>query len=335
MKVLITGGAGYIGGFMVKASLKQGYEVVVVDNLERGNKNIIDPKAKLIIGDLRDKNFVTYIFAHDKFDAVVHFAGYISMAESVGNPYVYFNNNINTSLNVIEQMVKNRVNNFIFSSTAGVYGNPVKIPIPENHPKNPTNPYGESKLAVEKILSWYRKIYGLNFASLRYFNACGASFDGKMGENHFPETHIIPNAIKAILEKSEFILYGTDYNTKDGTCIRDYIHVIDLVEAHILALSKLANDGGELFYNVGTGEGYSNWEVLDMVKKVSGCEISIKSEGRRLGDAEILIADPSAIKKDLSFSPEYSDLETIVKTAWEWHKTNSKFIPIRSGQSSK
>ena len=320
MKILITGGAGYIGSFMIRQVCNGGDEVVVVDSLERGHRDAVDPKIKLIIGDLKDKSFVDSIFSKEKFEAVVHFAGYISMAESVSNPYLYFNNNLNVSLNVIESMVKHRINNFIFSSTAGVYGNPVNIPISEDHPKNPTNPYGESKLIVEKILSWYRKRYGLSFASLRYFNACGASLDGKMGERHFPETHLIPNVMNAILNKSIFTLYGDDYDTQDGTCIRDYIHVIDLVEAHILTISKLISSGGGFFYNVGTGQGHSNRQILDAIIKTSGSKVNIKIAERRPGDAEVLLADPTLIKKDLGFTPKYSDLGTIIKSAWEWHK---------------
>ncbi len=320
MKILITGGAGYIGGFMVKASLDKGYEVVVVDNLEGGHGEAIDKRASFVDGDLRDKKFVDSIFSTQTFDCVVHFAGFISMAESVNSPYLYFNNNVSTSLNIVEGMAKNNVSNFIFSSTAGVYGNPIKIPIAEDHPKNPTNPYGESKLMAERILSWYGEIFNLNFACLRYFNASGASSDGTMGENHSPESHLIPNAIKSILDRTKFTLYGNDYPTSDGTCIRDYIHVSDLVNAHILAISKLATDGGKLFYNVGTGNGHSNKDVLDMVMKVSGLEIDIENAERRPGDASILIADPTLIKKDLKFEPKYSDLETIVRSAWEWHK---------------
>ncbi len=320
MKLLITGGAGYIGSFMVKAAIDRGDEVVVADSLERGHKEAIDTKAQLLIGDLRDKVFVENIFSKQKFDAVVHFAGYISMAESVSNPYIYFDNNINSSLNVVENMVKYGINNLVFSSTAGVYGNPLKTPIKENHPNNPTNPYGESKLMVEKILSWYRKTYGLNFACLRYFNASGAATDGKMGEQHSSETHLIPNALNAVINKTEFTLYGDDYGTPDGTCIRDYIHVVDLVEAHILAITKLKNSGGGFYYNIGTGQGYSNKEVLSIVNKISTSDVKIKIAKRRPGDADILIADPTSIKKDLGFSPKYSDLETIVKSAWEWHR---------------
>ena len=324
MKILITGGAGYIGSFMVKSALDKGDEVVVVDSLERGHEKVVNPKAKLVVGDLRKKEFVENIFSGRKFDAVIHFAGYISMAESVDNPYIYFENNIISSLNIIESMVNSKTNNFIFSSTAGVYGNPVKIPIKEDHPKNPSNPYGESKLMVEKILHWYRKKFGLNFTCLRYFNAAGASLDGGMGEEHSPETHLIPNAINAALNNSTFTLYGDDYDTKDGTCVRDYIHVIDLVEAHLLAITKLRDSGGGFFYNVGTGKGHSNREVLNEVEKISGSDIGVKILKRRPGDASVLIADSTQIRKALNFTPKYSDLNTIVKTAWEWHKNNSK-----------
>lgn len=320
MRILITGGAGYIGSFMAKSVLDNGMDVVVVDSLERGSKEIIDPRATVVVGDLKNKDFVTNIFLEHKFDAVVHFAGYISMGESVANPYIYFDNNVNTALNIVESMVKNNVNNFIFSSSAGVYGNPIRIPITEDHPKNPTNPYGESKLMVENIISWYQKIHGLNFVGLRYFNAAGASLDASMGENHNPETHIIPKAIRAILENKEFSLYGDDYKTKDGTCIRDYIHVIDLVRTHVLAINKLQKEKGGFFFNVGTGKGYSNKEVIEMINKICGTTLRVKIEKRRPGDADSLIADPRKINEELGFIPEHSDLETIIKTAWEWHK---------------
>lgn len=325
MKILVTGGAGYIGSFMVKRLLEEEDEVVVVDSLERSKKEAVDNRASLLIGNLLDKDFVSQIFSQNKFDSVLHFAGYISMGESMRNPYLYFENNILCALNILEQMVKTKCNNFIFSSTAGVYGNPIKTPIPEDHPKNPTNPYGESKLMVEKIMEWYKEIYGLNFVSLRYFNASGASLDGELGEDHHPETHIIPIAIKAALTNSEFKLFGNDYKTADGTCIRDYIHMLDLIDAHVLSLKKLKKEKGGFFYNVGTGIGYSNKQVLGMVKKISGIDFKIKTSERRPGDAGILIADPTRIKDELNFTPQYSDLETIVKTAWEWHKRNLKF----------
>lgn len=319
MKILVTGGAGYIGSIMTKTLLDKRHNVLVVDSLERGNQEVIDKMADFKKGNLLDSEFVSEVFK-DKFDAVIHFAAYISMEESVKDPFIYFKNNVQGALNVIEEMVKSKNNNFIFSSTAGVYGTPEITPIPETHGKNPTNPYGESKLIVEKILDWYAKIFGLNFVSLRYFNAAGASIDGKLGESHPDETHIIPNAINALLKGSEFTLYGHDYNTKDGTCVRDYIHVLDLVESHILALDKLKKDKGGYFYNVGTGKGYSNKEVLEMIEKVSSRKLKLNMSERRPGDAEILIADPTKIKYELGFNPKYSDLKTIVETAWNWHK---------------
>ncbi|MFH1832982.1 MAG: UDP-glucose 4-epimerase GalE [Candidatus Levyibacteriota bacterium] len=332
MKILVTGGGGYIGSFMTKRLLDDGFEVVVADSFERGYKEVVDKRAKLLIGNLLDKEFVKNIFLSDDIEAVINFAGYISMAESVENPGIYFENNVFGALNLLEEMRKREIKKFIFSSTAGVYGNPKSLPIPEDHPKNPTNPYGESKLMVEKILLWYKPF--INFVSLRYFNAAGASFDATLGENHKPETHIIPNAINAALTNSEFTLYGDDYNTPDGTCIRDYIHVVDLVDSHALALKKLQTENGGqafggqgFFYNVGTGKGYSNKEVFEMVKKISGIDFKVNISGRRSGDAEKLIADPTKIKNELMFIPKYSDLETLVKTAWQWHSkiSNTKY----------
>lgn len=322
MNILVTGGAGYIGSFMTKRLLDS-HSVTIADNFKRGN-NRADSRVVIFEGDLTDKKFVQSLFSGKKFDAVIHFAGYISMGESMENPGIYFENNTFAALNILEAMAKNNQNNFIFSSTAGVYGDPNTLPTPETHPLNPTNPYGESKLMVENFLNWYNKIYNLNFVSLRYFNASGAALDGSMGENHMPETHIIPNAIHAALKQSEFVLYGTDYDTPDGTCVRDYIHVLDLIEAHVLAVEKLQKENGGFIYNVGTGIGYSNKEVLEMVKKISGREIKTKVESRRKGDAGVLIADPKKISEELNFSPRHSDLETIVKTAYEWHSKNSK-----------
>ncbi|QQG40719.1 MAG: UDP-glucose 4-epimerase GalE [Candidatus Levyibacteriota bacterium] len=319
MKILVTGGAGYIGSFAVNGLLDKGYEVVILDSFERGHKETVDKRAEVIKLDILDKS-LSEVFSKYNFDGVMHFAGYISMEESMQNPGLYFYKNTTASQLLIEQVVKHQVKHFIFSSTAGVYGNPIKVPIPEDHPQHPTNPYGESKLMVEKILSWYQKIYGLSFVSLRYFNAAGASLDGSFGEDHSPETHIIPLAIKAAIDNKEFVLYGTDYNTKDGSCIRDYIHVVDLVEAHLLALEKLQKENGGYFYNVGAGNGYSNKEVIEMVKKVSGIDFLVKEAQRRPGDAQTLIADPTNIKKELGFSPKYSDLQTIIESVWQWHK---------------
>lgn len=324
MKILVTGGAGYIGSFMVKRLLDDSNEVVIADDLERGHQEVLDQRATFLQGNLLDKDFVKSIFSTHTFDGIVHFAGYISMGESMKEPGMYFENNVYGALHILEELKRIGSGNFIFSSTAGVYGNPIHIPISEDHPKNPENPYGESKLMVEKILGWYQKTHNINYTALRYFNAAGGSLDGKMGEDHDPETHIIPNAIHSVLENSQFSLFGNDYDTTDGTCVRDYIHVLDLVEAHVLALKQLKEKGGGYAYNVGTGKGYSNKEVIQMVNEVAGKEVNVEILPRRAGDADTLIADPRKIKNELGFQPQHSDLKTIVDTAWKWHQNNAK-----------
>jgi UDP-glucose 4-epimerase len=318
MKLLVTGGAGYIGGFMTERLLNAKHDVIVLDSLERGHKESVDVRAKLIVGNILDAQLLNSLFKDHKIDAIFHFAGYISMAESMENPQIYFNNNSFSTLKLLEMAKKYSINKFIFSSTAGVYGNPTTIPIPESHPGNPENPYGESKLISEKLLKWFQKIYGINFIALRYFNACGAALDGSRGENHSPETHIIPKAIEAAISRTPFILYGDDYKTKDGSCVRDYIHVLDLIEAHVLALEKLSESSGG-FYNVGTGNGFSNKEIIEGVRQVSGIDFQTKMAPRRPGDADELIADSSKIVKDLKFKPKFSDLKTIISSAWKWH----------------
>jgi UDP-glucose 4-epimerase len=324
MKILVTGGAGYIGSHMVKVLLDRGHEVVVADSLEKGSQDAVDARAKLMTGNLLNKSFVQTLFADGKYDGVIHFAAYISVGESMQDPNKYFENNIDGALNILEEMKKTKTNNFIFSSTAAVYGTPKEVPIVEDHPKNPESPYGESKLMVEKMLHWYHQLYKLNFVILRYFNASGASLDASTGERHAPETHIIPNVIFAALQNKTFKLFGDTYNTHDGTCVRDYIHVLDLCEAHLLSLEKLWKDGGSGYYNVGTGNGFSNKQIVDMVKNVSGVAIQTEIAEKRPGDPDQLIANPSKINTELGFQPKYSDLETIVKTAWEWHKRNEK-----------
>ena len=321
MKVLVTGGAGYIGSFMVKALLDRGVNVVVLDNLERGHRQAVDSRAEFIEGDIKDSEKLKQLFLKDHFEAILHFAGYISVEESTKNPSIYEENNVLGSEKLFTIALREgKVNKFIFSSSAAVYGNPIKIPIPEDHPTSPTSPYGRTKMLTEQTLTRLRKNNPLiSFASLRYFNAAGASLNGKLGEDHEPETHIIPLAIKAATEGSQFSLFGVDYDTFDGTCIRDYIHVLDLVEAHLLGLDKISKEPGGYIYNVGTGIGYSNRQVIDMVKKITARKVHLVEKERRSGDAKTLIADPSKIKKELSFSPKYSDLQTIVKTAWQWH----------------
>ena len=308
MKILVTGGVGYIGSIMVKQLKAFNHEVVVADIKNQNNPC-----------DLGNKEQLENLFSENTFEAVLHFAGVISMGESMENPGKYFNINTFNTLNLLETMVKHNVKKIIFSSTAGVYGNPVKLPIPEDHSKNPTNPYGESKLIIEKLLYWYDQIYQIRSVSLRYFNAAGSSLDGTLGENHDPETHIIPLAIKAITKDVPFKLYGSDYKTRDGTCVRDYIHVEDLCNAHLLALQALNNGCQTTQYNVGTGIGYSNKEVLEVVERVTGKKLNIEMVSRRPGDATELVADPTKIKQELKWEPKYSDLQTIVETAWKWY----------------
>lgn len=321
MKILVTGGAGYIGSLMVRQLLEVGYEVVVVDNLSTGRREAVDKRAELVIADLSHRKAIYKLFSDYKFDAVMHFAAVISMGESMENPAKYFYGNVFNSLNLLEEMVKHKVSKLIFSSTAGVYGNPIKIPISENHPKKPTNPYGESKLMVERILRWYDKIYELKSINLRYFNAAGASFDQSLEEHHRPETHLIPLALKSVLDENHpFELYGDDYSTKDGTCIRDYIHVEDLCSAHLLALKALFDSHKTDYYNVGTGRGYSNREVIKMVEKVTGKKLKVKVGKRRQGDAVELVADSRKIKEEFGWQPKHSDLETIVGSAWKYYE---------------
>lgn len=322
MKILVTGGAGYIGSFMTKALLDRGDEVVVFDSLERGRKEAVDQRAKLILGDIKDRGSLQKLFTQNKFDAVMHFAGYISVEESTKNPQIYYQNNVLGSKNLFDIAIDiGAVNKLIFSSSAAVYGNPVKVPITEDHPKNPTSEYGKNKLEVEGLLNNLRKDHPqFSFCALRYFNACGAALDGFLGETHNPETHIIPLAIRAGIEGRQFSLFGTDYDTPDGTCVRDYIHVLDLVEAHLLALKKINEDQGAFYYNVGTGNGFSNREILEEIKKISSINLNIIEREKRAGDADELIADPTKIKNEIGFLPKYSDLETIISSAWQWHQ---------------
>lgn len=306
---------------MTKKLLDDDYSVTVVDNLERGHVEMVDERAKLLKIDIKDEKGLENLFSENSFDAVFHFAGLISVEESERDKEKYFENNTKASKKLITSALEvGKVKKFIFSSTAAVYGNPEKVPIPEDHPKNPTSVYGKTKLETEGFLSRFQgENPDVSFVALRYFNACGAALDASIGEKHVPETHIIPLAIDSLLSNKDFFLFGTDYDTPDGTCIRDYIHVLDLVEAHILAYKHLNQNKGGYFYNVGTGSGFSNREVLKMIEEISGRKINLIEKDRRKGDADRLIADPSKIKNELGFVPDYSDLETIVKTAWEWY----------------
>lgn len=319
--ILVTGGAGYIGSHTVKELLKQDYKVIVYDSLENGYPEAVLPPAKLIIGDLANKEKLNKVFKENKIDAVIHFAGYIEAGESVKNPGKYFYNNVANGLNLLEAMIANNVNKIVFSSSAAVYGEPENIPILETDKKEPTNTYGLTKLMFEQILNRYEIAYGLKSISLRYFNAAGADPEGQLGENHKPESHLIPLILKAALGKRENVkIFGTDYDTPDGTCIRDYIHVCDLAQAHILALEKLFSNSKSTTYNLGNGQGFSVKEVINLAKKITRIDFPVIETERRAGDPARLVASSEKAKKELGWQPRYSDLETIIKTAWEWEK---------------
>lgn len=320
-KVLVTGGAGYIGSFTVRALSECGFRPIIFDSLESGHKEAVKG-FKIYQGNLlTDNSLLDKIFKKEKPQSVIHFAAYIEVGESVENPQKYFFNNIVGSLNLLRVMTVNNVKQIVFSSTAAVYGEAKKIPISEDDPKEPTNPYGESKLVVEKILKWYSQAFDIQTVALRYFNAAGASLDGDFGQDYPKPTHLITRACQALLnQRSDFQIFGKDYATPDGTCLRDYIHVLDLAEAHLAALESLTQTKYDFrVYNVGTGKGYSVLEVVNMLKKVSGINYSVKYGPRRIGDPARLIADPAKIKKELLWQAKYSDLETIIKSAWKWH----------------
>lgn len=307
-KILVTGGAGYIGSHTVASLREANYDVVIFDNQ--------DP---LIKRNLLNKDEINKVFEENKFDGVIHFAAYALAGESMKEPAKYFENNIQGGLNLLEAMVKHNVKNIVFSSTCAIYGYPKKLPVSEDEEKKPVSVYGESKLMFEKILEWYDKIFGIKSIRLRYFNAAGASLDSVIGENHEPETHIIPLLIKSVLKNETFKLMGDDYNTKDGTCVRDYIHVLDLASVHIKALEYLFNTNVSNFFNVGTGKGYSNREVIKAVEKISHKDVKIEIVARREGDPDEIYADNSKVKKILKWIPQYSDIDTIIETAWKWH----------------
>jgi UDP-glucose 4-epimerase len=321
--ILVTGGAGYIGSQVVKELLRQGHKPIVFDNLQTGHREA-SKNATFIEGNLADKKKLKETFQSYQIDAVMHFAADSLVGESVQNPVKYFNNNVKNSINLIETMEEIKVKKIVFSSSAAVYGEPQEIPISENHPCVPTNPYGETKWIVERVLQTFHDTSNLNFFSLRYFNAAGADLEGELGEDHTPETHLIPIVIKAALDGIPVPVFGTNYNTPDGTCVRDYIHVTDLAQAHILALGKLGKENGSGIFNLGNGTGYSVREVIETVKKITGKKIASTDSPRRPGDPARLVASSEKIKMDLGWIPKYPDLETIVETAYQWHKNHPK-----------
>jgi UDP-glucose 4-epimerase len=315
MAVLVCGGAGYIGSHTVAELLEIGEEVVILDNLEKGHKEAI-LGGKFYKGDLRDSELLDRILTENKIDSVIDFAAYSLVGESVDEPLKYFENNVSSTINLLEAMKRHNVKYIVFSSTAATYGEPENIPILEEDRTYPTNPYGESKLAVEKILKWCDRAYDIKYTVLRYFNAAGAHVSGKIGEDHTPESHLIPLILQVALGKREKIMiFGEDYNTEDGTCIRDYIHVTDLSSAHVLALHRLRKGEDSRIYNLGNGTGFSVKEVVETSRKVTGCEIKAEIAERRAGDPAILIASSEKAKGELGWEPKYNSLETIIETA--------------------
>ncbi len=323
MAILVLGGAGYIGSHMVSELCDQDVDVVVADSLETGHIEAVNRKAKFFKGDIRNREFIDEVFEKNKIEAVVHFAAYSLVGESMGNPLKYYDNNIGGTRTLLESMVAHNVSKIVFSSTAATYGEPVNIPILETDRTLPTNPYGETKLSMEKMFKWCDKAYGLRFVSLRYFNACGAHESGNIGEAHNPETHLIPIILQAANGQRESVMiFGDDYPTKDGTCIRDYIHVTDLAQAHIRALDYLHNGGISNIFNLGNGVGFSVKEVIDTARKVTGVDIKAEITDRRAGDPAQLVASSEKARQVLGWAPQHDSLEDIVSSAWKWHKSH-------------
>jgi UDP-glucose 4-epimerase len=315
MKILVVGGAGYIGSICTEVLLDDGYAVTVFDNLSEGHRGAVDPRAQFLKGDLGDYSAVEAALVNLQPDAVMHFAASALVSESMMQPSKYFRNNIGNGLNLLDAMIAGGVKKIVFSSTCAIFGRPSRQPMDETLPPAPINPYGESKLAFEKILRWYDEIHALKFVSLRYFNAAGAS--ARFGEHHRPETHLLPNVLKAALGQAPHVeVYGTDYETPDGTCIRDYIHILDLARAHILALDCSKSE----FYNLGTGGGASVREVIEVARKITGRKIEIAERSRRAGDPPRLVATSEKIKRELGWQPQFQSLEAIVESAWKWHQ---------------
>jgi len=320
-KILVTGGAGYIGSHTVSVLKESGYMPVVFDNFSQGHKTAVS--CKTIQGDLKNKSDIVDVLSSDSFSGVIHFAAFALAGESMKQPGEYFKNNILGGVNLLDAMKETDVNAIVFSSTCAIYGFPDELPVTELAPQNPVSVYGESKKMFEKILDWYDQLFAITSVRLRYFNASGAALDGSNGEWHEPETHILPIAIEVAAGKRDhFTIFGDDYNTKDGTNVRDYIHVLDLADAHIKALEYIWKKNKSNAFNLGTGKGYSNKEILDMVKTVSRKEVPVVVGPRREGDPDAIFADNTKAKSELGWKPKYSDLKTIVESAWKWQSTH-------------
>lgn len=324
MAVLVTGGAGYIGSHAVAALLEKGEQVVVVDNLGQGHRSAV-LGGKLYVGDLRDSEFLSKVFAENEIDGVIHFAANSLVGESMQDPAKYYHNNVYGTLCLLEQMQKSGVKRIVFSSTAATYGEPERIPIDEFDRTLPTNTYGETKLAMERMIRWFDVAHGIKYVSLRYFNAAGAHEGGRIGEDHSPESHLVPLVLQVALgQRAHISVFGDDYPTEDGTCIRDYIHVSDLADAHLLALDRLRNDGESGIFNLGSGQGYSVKQVIDVARKVTGHEIPAKYEPRRAGDPAALVASSARARQELGWAPRRDRLEDIIASAWQWHSQHPK-----------
>ncbi|MBD2872363.1 UDP-glucose 4-epimerase GalE [Paenibacillus arenilitoris] len=322
MAVLVTGGAGYIGSHAVAALLERGEEIVVIDNLQQGHREAL-LGGKLYEGDLRDAAFLDTVFRENKIDAVIHFAANSLVGESMKDPGKYYHNNVFGTLCLLEKMNEHGVRKIVFSSTAATYGEPENVPIDEFDRTLPTNAYGETKLAMEKMMKWFDVAHGVKFVSLRYFNAAGAHESGKIGEDHNPETHLIPIVLQAALgQRPHISVFGDDYDTPDGTCIRDYIHVSDLADAHVLAVDRLRTGADSAVYNLGNGTGFSVKQVIDIARAVTGKEIPAVVEARRAGDPAVLVASSDRARKELGWNPKRDKLEDIIRSAWNWHEAN-------------
>lgn len=326
MRVLVTGGAGYIGSHAAEALARSGHEPVVLDNLSTGHRWAVK-WGPFVEGDLASLEVLSRILEEQQIETVMHFAACLLVGESVRDPRKYFWNNVVNTLRLLDAMLNAGVKRIIFSSSAATYGNPEKIPMPEDHPQRPVNPYGETKLMMERALEWYGRAYGLGWIALRYFNAAGADLEGRLGEDHDPETHLIPLIIQAALGRRPYVeIYGTDYPTPDGTAIRDYIHVTDLAEAHVQALEFLARGGKSMALNLGTGQGHSVREVIDTVGKVSPQPVPVRNGPRRAGDPPVLVADARQAARLLGWRPQHSGLEAIVQSAWNWHSAGKREV---------
>ncbi|MBE4910547.1 UDP-glucose 4-epimerase GalE [Bacillus luteolus] len=325
MAVLVCGGAGYIGSHAVADLIAKGKEVVVVDNLQTGHKEAVVGSAKMYIGDLRDQKFLESVFSENEIEAVMHFAADSLVGESMSDPLKYYENNVYGTLCLLKAMNNHDVRKIVFSSTAATYGDPVEIPIVETTPTTPTNPYGETKLAVEKMMKWSEQAYGMKYVILRYFNVAGAHLEMDIGEDHSPETHLIPLVLQVALgQREKIMIFGDDYETHDGTCIRDYIHVTDLVAAHILAMERLRNKGESGIYNLGNGNGYSVKEVIETARKVTGIDIPAEVAPRRQGDPAKLVASSAKAEQELGWKPRFVSIEQMIESAWKWHSTHPK-----------